>query len=103
MTRRRWSRCSPWFWDYLLFNQRGVILERAIRRGTANVVLCRLHYRLEHFTPRSAQPADSAEPASQGRRADRGGRAEGRDHGQARVLESGGEDLIGNPEQPPER
>ena len=34
------------FWDYLLFNQRGVILDRAIRRGTANVVLCRLRYRL---------------------------------------------------------
>ena len=41
----------PRFWDYLLFNRRGAILERAIRRGTANVVLCRLHYRLEHFTP----------------------------------------------------
>ena len=56
----------PRFWDYLLFNQRGVILERAIRRGTANVVLCRLHYRLEHFTPRDApapgQPADSTPP-----------------------------------------
>jgi hypothetical protein len=93
----------PRFWDYLLFNQRGAILERAIRRGTANVVLCRLHYRLEHFTPRPGQPADSAEPAPQHRRSDRGGRADGRDHGQARVLEGGGEDLVGNPEQPPER
>jgi amino acid transporter len=89
----------PRFWDYLLFNQRGVILERAIRRGTATVVLCRLHYRLEHFTPRG----DSGGPASQDRRADRGGRADGRDHGQARVLEGGGEDLIGDPEQTPER
>jgi len=56
----------PRFWDYLLFNQRGVILERAIRRGTANVVLCRLHYRLEHFTSRDApapdQPAGSTPP-----------------------------------------
>ena len=52
----------PRFWDYLLFNQRGVILERAIRRGTANIVLCRLRYRLEHFTPRPGGPADSAEP-----------------------------------------
>jgi len=39
------------FWYYLLFNQRGVILDRAIRRGTANVVLCRLRYRLEQLTP----------------------------------------------------
>ncbi len=93
----------PRFWDYLLFNQRGAILERAIRRGTANVVLCRLHYRLEHFTPGPGLPADSAEPASKDRRADRGGRADGRDHGQARVLEGGGEDLVGNPEEPPER
>jgi hypothetical protein len=30
------------FCDYLLFNQRGVILDRAIGRGTANVALCRL-------------------------------------------------------------
>jgi hypothetical protein len=41
----------------LLFNQRGVILDRAIRRGTANVVLCRLRCRLEQFTPRDAAPA----------------------------------------------
>jgi amino acid transporter len=39
------------FWYALLFNQRGVILDRAIRRGTTNVVLCRLRYRLEQFVP----------------------------------------------------
>jgi amino acid transporter len=39
------------FWYYLLFNQRGVILDRAIRRGTVNVVLCRLRYRLEQIAP----------------------------------------------------
>ncbi len=39
------------FWDYLFFNQRGVILDRAIRRGTANVVLCRLRYRLQQLAP----------------------------------------------------
>jgi hypothetical protein len=33
-------------WEWLLHNQRGIILERAIRRGTSNVVLCRLRYRL---------------------------------------------------------
>jgi hypothetical protein len=34
-------------WQWLLHNQRGVILDRAIRRGTSNVVLCRLRYRLQ--------------------------------------------------------
>ena len=48
------------FWDYLLFNQRGVTLDRAIRRGTANVVLCRLRYRLEQFAPRDTGPAAAA-------------------------------------------
>jgi len=55
------------FWDYLLFNQRGVILDRAIRRGTANVVLCRLRYRLGQLAPHDAGPASadtSAEAAT---------------------------------------
>src|SRR5271170_5971071 len=51
------------FWDYLLFNQRGVILDRAIRRGTANVVLCRLRYRLEQLAPHDTAPASAAVPA----------------------------------------
>jgi amino acid transporter len=52
------------FWYALLFNQRGVIIDRAIRRGTANVVLCRLRYRLEHFVPRDAAPASDASDAA---------------------------------------
>ena len=64
------------FWYALLFNQRGVILDRAIRRGTGNVVLCRLRYRLEQFAPR-----DSASPALQDGRAGGGGRADDRDGG----------------------
>ena len=48
-------------WYALLFNQRGVILDRAIRRGTANVVLCRLRYRLEQLAPGDA-PATVAAP-----------------------------------------
>ena len=52
------------FWDYLFFNQRGVILDRAIRRGTANVVLCRLRYRLEQFAPRTSGDAPAAPSAS---------------------------------------
>jgi len=35
------------WWQALLHNQRGVILGRAIRRGTRRVILCRLRYRLE--------------------------------------------------------
>ena len=93
------------FWYALLFNQRGVIIDRAIRRGTANVVLCRLRYRLEHFAPRDGGSRDgrSGEPALQDRRADGGGQADGRDGGQERVLGGGGEDLVRHAEQPPER
>ena len=58
------------FWDYLLFNQRGVMLDRAIRRGTANVVLCRLRYRLEQLIPHDAGPARDAGPAAAGAPAD---------------------------------
>jgi len=47
----------PRFWDYLLYNQRGAILGRAIRRGTANVVLCRLRYRLEQLASSDGAPA----------------------------------------------
>jgi amino acid transporter len=57
------------FWDSLLFNQRGVILDRAIRRGTANVVLCRLRYRLQQLAPHDVgadpSPASAdADPAA---------------------------------------
>ena len=52
------------FWDYLLFNQRGVILDRAIRRGTANVVLCRLRYRLEQLAAHDAGSASAGAPAA---------------------------------------
>jgi amino acid transporter len=41
-------------WQRLLHNQRGVIIDRAIRRGTANVVLCRLRYRLETLADQEA-------------------------------------------------
>jgi amino acid transporter len=47
--------------QWLLHNQRGIILDRAIRRGTANVVLCRLRYRLETL---AADPAGAADAAS---------------------------------------
>jgi hypothetical protein len=79
----------PRFWDYLLYNQRGTILGRAIRRGTANVVLCRLRYRLEQLAPSeevpaaaaTGQPQDSEVLALEDRGADGGSRADGRDGG----------------------
>src|SRR5580692_10792252 len=52
------------FWDYLFFNQRGVILDRAIRRGTASVVLCRLRYRLEQLAPHTSANAPAATPSA---------------------------------------
>jgi amino acid transporter len=33
-------------WQWILHNQRGGVLERAIQRGTVNVVICRLRYQL---------------------------------------------------------
>jgi amino acid transporter len=33
------------WWEWFLHNQRGVVLDRAIRRGTDNVVTCRLGFR----------------------------------------------------------
>ncbi|MGH3295074.1 MAG: APC family permease [Trebonia sp.] len=44
-------------WEWILHNQRGIILERAIRRDTTNVVLCRLRSRLATLT---ATPPDTA-------------------------------------------
>ncbi len=37
-------------WQAILYNQRGFVLERAIQRGTVNVVICRLHFRREALT-----------------------------------------------------
>ena len=52
-------------WHQVLFNQRGVVLDRAIRRGTVDVVICRLRFKLSAMArpmePDSAAP-DSAAP-----------------------------------------
>jgi amino acid transporter len=57
-------------WDWILHNQRGIILDRAIRRGTSNVVLCRLRYRLATIAatpgPTAAAPAPAPAPAPAG-------------------------------------
>ena len=34
------------WWQAILHNQRGFVLQQAIQRGTANVVICRLRYQL---------------------------------------------------------
>ena len=46
-------------WQALLHNQRGIILDRAIRRGTRNVVLCRLRYRLGTLSADADAPAST--------------------------------------------
>jgi amino acid transporter len=42
-------------WQWILHNQRGGVLQRAIQRGTVNVVICRLRYQLA--TVSADQPA----------------------------------------------
>jgi hypothetical protein len=32
-------------WPWILHNQRGLVLDRAIRTGTDNVVICRMRFR----------------------------------------------------------
>ncbi len=36
-------------WQRILHNQRGFVLDRAIQRGTTNVVICRLHFQLANW------------------------------------------------------
>jgi amino acid transporter len=36
-------------WQRILHNQRGFVLDRAIQRGTVNVVICRLHFQLANW------------------------------------------------------
>jgi amino acid transporter len=46
------------WWRWILHNQRGFVLQRAIQRGTSNVVICRLRYRLAAVA--AAQPGDTS-------------------------------------------
>lgn len=53
-------------WLQILHNQRGVVLDRAIRRGTRDVVICRLRFSLTTWTGRPAAavgtpPADESD------------------------------------------
>jgi amino acid transporter len=55
-------------WLRIFFNQRGGVLNRAIRRGTDNVVLCRLRFRLTALAAQGrnvATPGASSEPPGQ--------------------------------------
>jgi amino acid transporter len=44
------------WWQWILHNQRGVILQRAIQRGTVDVVVCRLRYQLSTVAAPAAAP-----------------------------------------------
>lgn len=50
-------------WQWVMHNQRGLILDRAIRHGTQDVVLCRLRYRLGTLAAEEAD-AEASRPAS---------------------------------------
>jgi amino acid transporter len=52
-------------WQFLLHNQRGVILDHAIRRGTMSVVLCRLRYRLQDLAREGSPQGPAANQAPQ--------------------------------------
>jgi amino acid transporter len=51
---------KPWQW--ILHNQRGSVLNRAIRQGTDNVVICRLRFRMTHLAP--DEQSNQGAPAS---------------------------------------
>jgi amino acid transporter len=56
------------WWQAILYNQRGFVLDRAIQQGTANVVICRLRFRPTAWSgpdaPAAASPDAAAQPQS---------------------------------------
>jgi len=48
------------WWQWILHNQRGSVLQRAIQRDTVNIVICRLRYQLA--TVSADQPASISNP-----------------------------------------
>ncbi len=44
-------------WQWIMHNQRGRVLDRAIRRGTTDVVICRLRFRLNTWDSADGKPA----------------------------------------------
>jgi len=50
----------------VLYNQRGAVLDRAIRRGTENVVICRLRFRLKALVNQPGGDKDGPQPGPGG-------------------------------------
>jgi amino acid transporter len=48
-------------WQWILHNQRGGVLQRAIQRGTVNVVICRLRYQLAMVAADAAPSSGSSD------------------------------------------
>ena len=44
-------------WQRILHNQRGFVLDRAIQNGTANVIICRLHFQRALWSAPDAEPS----------------------------------------------
>jgi amino acid transporter len=53
------------WWQAILYNQRGFVLDRAIQQDTANVVICRLRFRPTAWSGPGAPDAASADAAAQ--------------------------------------
>ena len=51
-------------WQWILHNQRGVVLQRAIQRNTVNVVICRLRYQLATVSAQDTAAAGSGPPGT---------------------------------------
>ena len=45
-------------WQRILHNQRGFVLDRAIQKGTANVIICRLHFQRSLWSSPEEEPFD---------------------------------------------
>jgi len=45
-------------WQRILHNQRGFVLDRAIQNGTANVIICRLHFQRALWSSPEEEPSD---------------------------------------------
>jgi amino acid transporter len=56
-------RPAHW-WQWILHNQRGSVLQRAIQRDTVNVVICRLRYQLGTVAADQAAGVDTSPPAT---------------------------------------
>jgi hypothetical protein len=51
-------------WQWILHNQRGGVLQRAIQRDTVNVVICRLRYQLATVSADQPAGAESSQPGA---------------------------------------